>query len=391
LDSLLTVGDNTLIKQTDKDIILNNYNLHVQFVMNPIGYEIDGSNVKFINGEKQNVSGIYYRKNGNLTAYTSQQQKEFFDHVAKLKETVLANCAKNVHDKSNDITSKTQILYTHNYGIDLNRNSGFTQGNIKLWDYFKYNNIPIRDIQSHYSLTVEEVITVDAVKRDLRTKTNILDNVYNNGLWNAGNELVQEYSLTHTYRGLKPNSEVEIRSFQDYFMKHNFDCFISTHTPGNTLLPPKSFDPKLNYLIPFFNKQRVEYDAFIKTVSNDTSGLVAITNLTLPQIQQTNTRDIRMFYSTVNDAIGYTVNGCMTGWTQIYKQSVDNNTQYETFTIESGSKTDFFYPSKYEMIDLIHTSVNTIVAVIKRTWRNVYCVEISELTKLNSLISYGEP
>ena len=98
-----------------------------------------------------------------------------------------------------------------------------------------------------------------------------------------------------------------------------------------------------------------------------------------------------MFYSTVNDAIGYTVNGCVTGWTQIYKQSVDNNTQYKTFTIESGSKTDFFYPSKYEMIDLIHTSVNTIVAVIKRTWRNIYCVEINELTKRNSLISYGEP
>jgi hypothetical protein len=64
IDNLLDEGN--LMSDDIRNNILDKYVIHVIFIYNPIGYEIDNSSVYIINNELHNIPGIYYRKNGNM-------------------------------------------------------------------------------------------------------------------------------------------------------------------------------------------------------------------------------------------------------------------------------------------------------------------------------------
>jgi hypothetical protein len=349
IDNLLDEGN--LMSDDIRNNILDKYVIHVIFIYNPIGYEIDNSSVYIINNELHNIPGIYYRKNGNMKNGNEQNILK----IKKLYEDVIKNYINN-----NNV--KIKISNQNNYGVDLNRNFGkFSSKLPKFFDFLINQKCTINNI-NNYGLNNYEKFKVLYFKYNVLSQE-LSDHLINHGLWNLNynNDL-----LNDQYPGETSNSEMETINFQNYFTTYNFSCNISIHSCGNVLLKPFIYDIercKINSLVPFFSINNDDYNMFINNCNKN--GIFNVTNKNYKNIMY---KDNKIYYGNVLNPITSGHFGNMLEWTYInnlYRLELnEGSNEFKTFILEVGNKKFGLYPKKKDMIDIIYHSTKALIDLI---------------------------
>ena len=264
---------------TSSSPLLNVFNFHVCFIMNPRGYYLDSASTENL----VNESGNSYRKNGNP------------GKPGVSNETILSE----------------------NLGIDLNRNCY----NKSLKQCYK-KNIP-DDYKDYYLF-------------ELNKKNCIPEN-------------------HDTYAGTSPNSEIEIKNFIDYTTKREFLIYMDVHAYSNEILVESADDGKSGYKYPV---KLADVKKKYKNLELNFSKELIAAN----KAKGGRREDYMTFHSNAGD-IGYLCYGCINDY--LCYEYLEHGNKLNTFTFEIGNdKYDRFYPSEFEMVDIIYNFNKSITKIL---------------------------
>lgn len=175
----------------------------------------------------------------------------------------------------------------------------------------------------------------------------------NRNCYFEGTDTSLSIAESDTYRGKEPKSEIEIQNFLNYVSDKEFLVYIDVHSYANDVLVESSDDGSGKYKFP----------VLLKDVQEKYKGLEKLFPTSDSESKsKTRRADIITFHTNALD-LGYGCYGCINDYL-CYEYLKNNKTLY-TFTFEIGnSQFDKFYPSEYEMIDIIYNfkkSMNLIL------------------------------
>lgn len=301
---------------------------HILLISNPIGRFYDGASVvKNNKGEMFNVPGIMYRKNGNFGSNQKINDSVSTTLISLMNSNIItfSSNSSKINEKISQINT---IKKNQNLGIDLNRNCGGDKiGDNKIMLDFSKN---------------------------ITNKTN--------GTWGFSKNGSSSSILDDTYRGSKPNSEAETKILQEYLIQNNdIALFIALHSYSNQVI--SNTTSINNYPSPYSEIDKKNDRVFYKYITKNHDIDVALTQNTESKdiIKRGDLRFDSIYYSSVPDAIGYSVDGDTVFWWSLLKYSQKQNQKNIGYTLEIGNMSkDGFYPNKYEMIDIVYNGVDVI-------------------------------
>jgi hypothetical protein len=314
LPTLLNFADRLLANHQDSQQYLDQWEINLVFLVNPLGHYIDNHRVATQGSNLENVPGNYHRKNDrgitslNLSSYPKRQ---------KVPSVHSGGCGDDVPSLIGQGRGEV--------GVDLNRNLG--------------ENFQFEGRSSNY--------------------------------WSSSGS-------GETYPGPSPNSEKESKIFQQIFSDIDPHLFITVHSYGNMIVTSDVYDdsPSMSaslkqkasqYRLSMKSYHSVPSLYRFSNVVEDYPYYQSVTRGTLLRHRDPRRRGIGELVNFPSQVCPLgTARGEMTHWAYVRKHNQSPGQPFNAFTLELGtSGSDGFYPNKYEMIDIVFNGWNLLLKSLK--------------------------